>query len=86
MTCNHKWVKYEPFRGEPYWCCANAGCAVKMNDYLTDRNNSTDPSTEWLAAFDDSATQDGTSLSKGMTTGWVPYTPTSLLPKGDKND
>lgn len=32
--CNHKWVEYQPFRGEKYWCCANAGCGIKFLDFL----------------------------------------------------
>lgn len=34
MSCNHRWVNYQPFRGESYWCCANAGCGIKHTEYL----------------------------------------------------
>ena len=31
--CDHKWVMYQPFSGEAYECCANAGCGVTKATY-----------------------------------------------------
>jgi len=36
MTCNHKWVNYQPFQGEPYTCCAHAGCGITYEDWYKD--------------------------------------------------
>lgn len=33
MSCTHKWVMYQPFHGEAYECCANAGCGIKKSEY-----------------------------------------------------
>lgn len=32
-NCNHKWVMYQPFTGEAYECCANAGCGIRKDEY-----------------------------------------------------
>lgn len=33
MSCNHKWVDYQPFQGEAYKCCANAGCGIRYETW-----------------------------------------------------
>ena len=33
MSCDHKWVMYQPFTGEAYECCANAGCGIRKDEY-----------------------------------------------------
>lgn len=32
-SCEHKWVMYQPFRGEAYECCANGPCGITKADY-----------------------------------------------------
>lgn len=34
-ACKHKWVLYQPFQGEAYTCCANAGCGIQPKDVPT---------------------------------------------------
>lgn len=33
MSCEHKWVIYQPFQGEAYECCALAGCGITRAEY-----------------------------------------------------
>ena len=37
--CQHKWVMYQPFRGESYECCANAGCGITYENFVKEQNS-----------------------------------------------
>ena len=73
MTCDHVWVMYQPFQGEPYECCANAGCGIRRDEY--------EKSTQ--TSFMDKATEtgDGTIIYDGVD--WHYYSrQNSTLPAG----
>lgn len=67
--CKHKWVNYQPFQGEEYVCCANAGCGVKFMDWLNEELKTTHPvkpdaSAGWLALFEEQSLPAGISEKK----------------------
>jgi hypothetical protein len=48
MSCEHKWVIYTPFHmGEPYECCANAGCGITKDQYIENIHKNYQPSPKY---------------------------------------
>jgi hypothetical protein len=99
MTCQHKWVLYQPFQGDPYKCCANAGCGIKYDDYLASGalnefphalNQATTEEHEWIANFrlDASGQIVKTKEANDHKHGWYPVDLKDylcpILPPGSK--
>lgn len=90
--CQHKWVHYEPLRGEKYWCCANAGCGIRFVDTLPveEHRPMTEEELGWLYGQPASVLPKGnkTIANKDITTGepikitkpgWTPVSLTDYM-------